>query len=461
MDAGPAAVLATATRAAVHASLTQPIPQPQPQPHGSIVEGQIVVLEVVTEVRVTMLEEFVIDHGTPVPVHLHSVSDAVVSASFLSRTETLVAVASQSNAAGDSNVLIYLGAQGQPSPTQSVMLSTKEQAEAGVPSAVVAEIVVPLCAIFFCFGLLIAWRVIRKAQEKKGRGGQNTEVYGGSDEESGGGPLDSSRSRLFRLLWQKLSGPKSKHSPSDNSDTTSIASSSSSISSASSSFPPHDPDPVFEPGLAYPARDTPSDPFAHAPSNSAGHVNDMSQMVPASAPPAEKFAMESNIPTSFLVATDSEERILPSSPKTTLYPRESSYFSSIPIHHSMLVSQSNQRSAPARNQLGQHNRSVPDTLLLLETLDAPPPAYSESSTTVLTLHHLDTCSEFLGLGLGSEDIHIPSAPPLTALAPESLVVHVGSQMGSELSPPRADQVQSVLAQRRRSWSADASRAWLV
>ncbi|KAJ3266099.1 hypothetical protein HDU77_002586 [Chytriomyces hyalinus] len=451
MDPGPAAVLATATRAAVHASLRGPVPP------ASVVEGQIVVLEVVTEVRVTLLEEFIIDHGMPVPVHPHATSAAAVSASFPSSTDTLVAVASQSNAAGDSNVLIYLGGQGQPSPTQSLLLS-KEQTEVGVPSAVVAEIVVPLCAIFFCFGLLIAWRVIRKAQERNDRGGQNGVDWDGRDEENRGGPKDSSRSRLLRSLWKNLSRPKETQS---RSDTPSIASSSS--ISTSSSLPPHDPDPdpLLEPGLAYPPAldfDTPSDPFAHARSRSAGQVNDISQMVLASAPPAEKFAHESNIPMSFLVATDIEERSSPSSPKTKVYPREASYFTSIPGHHSMVVSQSNQRSAPAGNLPG-HNYSVSDTLLLLESLDAPPPAYSESSTAVLTLNP-ETCSEFFGLELGSENIHIPSAPPLIALAPESLV-HVGGQMASELNPLASNHVQPVLARRRRSWSADASRAWLV
>ncbi|KAJ3247245.1 hypothetical protein HDU78_004779 [Chytriomyces hyalinus] len=271
MDPGPAAVLATATRAAVHASLRGPVPP------ASVVEGQIVVLEVVTEVRVTLLEEFIIDHGMPVPVHPHATSAAAVSASFPSSTDTLVAVASQSNAAGDSNVLIYLGGQGQPSPTQSLLLS-KEQTEVGVPSAVVAEIVVPLCAIFFCFGLLIAWRVVRKAQERKDRGGQNGVDWDGRDEENRGGPRDSSCSRLLRSLWRNLPRPKETQS---RSDTPSIASSSS--ISTSSSLPPHDPDPdpLLEPGLAYPPAldfDTPSDPFAHARSRSAGQVNDSSQL---------------------------------------------------------------------------------------------------------------------------------------------------------------------------------------
>ncbi|KAI8827678.1 hypothetical protein BJ741DRAFT_628996 [Chytriomyces cf. hyalinus JEL632] len=434
-----------------------------------IIDGQIVVMEVVTEVRVTVLEEFVIEHGTPVPVMTLG-TPATLKGS--EHTGTL-STSTLSNSSGDNNVLIYLGGQGQPSPTQSLLLG-KEASAVGVTSAVVAEIVVPLCVVFFCFGLLIAWRVVKNSHKRRGdsnQGSDDDEIDGNDgrrDVEAG------SASRIPGSGWWMVSRQKRKpQAPA----TTSSSSDSASISSSrsSSSSPPHDPtdpDPLLELGLAYPPlnMETPSDPFAPTFSASAGHNFGSSFPVVASAPPAEKFAPEIN-PSSmpFLIATDVEKSSLPISPSSSnseLYPHGTSYSSSLRdgFNRSIPGEEPNQHTAIMMSHLHQHTRSAADTILLLESLDAPPPAYTETtSATVISRHeHTDrreTCAEFQGNNRST--YRMPSAPPLSALGmgPEH-----GSHTGAVSVTNSSIQNQAPSSRssaRRRSWSADASQAWIV
>ncbi|KAJ3241041.1 hypothetical protein HDU81_002211 [Chytriomyces hyalinus] len=437
-----------------------------------IIDGQIVVMEVVTDVRVTVLEEFVIEHGTPVPVMTLGPPATLKG----SEPGTTLPTSTLSNSSGDNNVLIYLGGQGQPSPTQSLLLG-KESSAVGVTSAVVAEIVVPLCVVFFCFGLLIAWRVVKNSHKRGGDSNEGSDDgwIDGNDGRSEDGRRDveaGSATRIPGSGWWMLSRQKRKpQAPAPTSSSSDSASISSSCPSSSS--PPHDPtdpDPLLELGLAYPPLDmeTPSDPFALTFSTSTGHNAGSSFPVEASAPPAEKFAPEINPSMPFLIATDLEKSSLPispSSPDSELYPHGTSYSSSLHdgFNQSTPAPEANQHTAIMMNHLHQHTRSAADTILLLESLDAPPPAYTETSVTVISRHLRtdgpETCAEFQGSTRST--YRMPSAPPLGVLAMGSEhVVH--SAAVSVINSSMQNQAPSSRSSaRRRSWSADASQAWLV